>query len=208
MDSFNTFENYEFELETEYQKKIRPFIRQKIFEVLPKEIKNKEEYEDLLIDEWIKEKPKDFEIYYKIKYFQNKIGTFWQEVIPLISYSIIDLKTGHPSGLDWIRNNYKPFIAEVKNRYNTDNASAKKQNFNKLCAFMKNNPRYIGIYAIINEKKNSTGLHKYITHSYENNEYQILYLSGDCLFDFLFGKKKSYEMVQVVKEEIKIFFEN
>ena len=56
----------------------------------------------------------------------------------------------------------------VKNRTNTDNASSKKTNFDKLSKFKKNNPDYKCIYGNINditEDKTIIGSEKYVTHN-------------------------------------------
>ena len=55
-----------------------------------------------------------------------------------------------------IKDHTKKIAIELKNRTNTDNASSKKSNLDKLANFKKNNPEYICIYANINadtEKK-------------------------------------------------------
>lgn len=90
----------------------------------------------------------------KEKQRQMKIGEIWQEVIGNY-YEFINLKSGHETGLDLLSHTKKIAI-ELKNRTNTDNASSKKTNLDKLAKFKKNNPEYTCIYANINadtEKK-------------------------------------------------------
>lgn len=93
----------------------------------------------------------------KEKQRQMKIGKIWQEIIGSFN-GFISLKNGNNTGLDIISDTKKIAI-ELKNRTNTDNASSKKSNLDKLSKFKQKNPEYICIYANINantEKKNST----------------------------------------------------
>ena len=71
---------------------------------------------------------------------------------------------------------------EIKNRYNTDNSSAKNNNFTKLAKYKKQHPKYNCIYAIINDTK-PQGQIKIIEH----NDIEIKYYSGRCLFEYIFG---------------------
>ena len=90
----------------------------------------------------------------KEKQRQMKVGEIWQEVLGTYD-GFINLKVGHETGLD-ILSHTKKIAIELKNRTNTDNASSKKSNLDKLANFKKNNPEYICIYANINadtEKK-------------------------------------------------------
>ena len=107
---------------------------------------------------------------------QMKVGEIWQEVLG--SYNgCINLKIGHKTGLD-ILSHTKKFAIELKNRTNTDNASSKKSNFDKLAKFKRHNPDYTCIYANINaatEKKTLQGLIKKISHHGVEIEHQIGY---------------------------------
>jgi len=112
----------------------------------------------------------------KIKQRQMKIGEIWQEVLGNYD-GWQNLKVGHLSGLDLISHNRK-IIIELKNRTNTDNASSKKTNFDKLAKFKKNNPDYTCIYANINadtKEKTLKGSRKIITYNNVNIEIQIGY---------------------------------
>ena len=101
------------------------------------------------------------------KHIRMKIGEIWQEVLGNYD-GFINLKTGHKTGLD-ILSDTKKVAIELKNRTNTDNASSKKQNLDKLSKFKKDNPEYICIYANINadtEEKTLQGFNKKIQHNY------------------------------------------
>jgi hypothetical protein len=74
----------------------------------------------------------------KEKQRQMKIGEIWQEVLG--SYNgFINLKKGHESGLD-ILSHTKKIAIELKNRTNTDNASSRKSNLDKLSDFKHKYP--------------------------------------------------------------------
>ena len=85
----------------------------------------------------------------KEKQRQMKIGEIWQEVLGNYN-GFNNLKIGHETGLDVISYSKKIAI-ELKNRTNTDNASSKKSNLDKLAKFKVNNPDYICIYGNIND---------------------------------------------------------
>lgn len=98
--------------------------------------------------------------------YQMKIGAIWQIVLGNYK-TYIDLGIGHNTGLDIISHKLK-IVMELKNRTNTDNASSKKTNFDKLSKFKKNNPDYKCIYGNINditEDKTIIGSEKYVTHN-------------------------------------------
>jgi hypothetical protein len=93
----------------------------------------------------------------KEKQRQMKIGEIWQEVLGNYD-GFVNLKIGHETGLD-ILSHTKKVIIELKNRTNTDNASSKKSNLNKLAKFKQNNPEYLCIYANINDDNEKKTLH-------------------------------------------------
>ena len=112
----------------------------------------------------------------KEKQRQMKVGEIWQEVLGNYD-GFINLKVGHETGLD-ILSHTKKIAIELKNRTNTDNASSKKSNLDKLANFKKNNPDYICIYANINadtEEKTLTGSIKKILHNGQELEHQVGY---------------------------------
>jgi hypothetical protein len=112
----------------------------------------------------------------KEKQRQMKVGEIWQEVLGNYN-GCVNLKTGHKTQLD-ILSDTKKIAIELKNRTNTDNASSKKSNLDKLAIFKKNNPEYVCIYANINsdtEKKTLQGSKKKILHNGVEIEYQVGY---------------------------------
>jgi len=134
----------------------------------------------------------------KEKQRQMKVGEIWQEVLG--SYDgFINLKVGHEIGLD-ILSHTKKIAIELKNRTNTDNASSKKSNLDKLANFKKNNPTYICIYANINadtEKKTLSGTTKKILHNGQELEHHIGYDFLKFIFDI-----NTDEIIQFVKNTI------
>ena len=112
----------------------------------------------------------------KEKQRQMKIGEIWQEVLGNYN-GCVNLKIGHETGLD-ILSHTKKFAIELKNRTNTDNASSKKSNLDKLAKFKKTNPDYLCIYANINadtEKKTLNGSIKKLLHDGVEIDHQIGY---------------------------------
>ena len=112
----------------------------------------------------------------QVKHRQMKRGEIWQEVLGNYD-GCINLKIGHETGLD-ILSHTKKFIIELKNRTNTDNASSKKSNLDKLAKFKKSNPEYRCIYANINadtEEKTLHGSIKKLLHDGVEIEHQIGY---------------------------------
>ena len=134
----------------------------------------------------------------KEKQRQMKIGEIWQEVLGNYE-GYINLKVGHSTGLDLLSHKYKVAI-ELKNRTNTDNASSKKSNFDKLANFKKNNPEYTCIYANINdinETKTLTGTMKKIIH----NDCEIIHYIGYEFIKFIL-KDNTQSIIQFVKTNI------
>ena len=110
----------------------------------------------------------------KEKQRQMKVGEIWQEVLGNYN-GCVNLKIGHETGLD-ILSHTKKFAIELKNRTNTDNASSKKSNLDKLAKFKKHNPDYVCIYANINadtEKKTLQGSIKKLLHDGVEIDHQI-----------------------------------
>jgi hypothetical protein len=134
----------------------------------------------------------------KEKQRQMKIGEIWQEIIGNYN-GFINLKIGHETGLDILSNTRKIAI-ELKNRTNTDNASSKKSNLDKLSKFKKKNPKYTCIYACINantEKKTLQGSNFKKIH----NGVEIIYLIGYEFLKFIFGEKTK-EIIEFTKNTI------
>ena len=127
-----------------------------------------------------------------------KIGEIWQEVLGNYN-GYINIKIGHETGLD-ILSYSKKIAIELKNRTNTDNASSKKSNLDKLSKFKKNNPEYICIYANINddtEKKTLKGYIKKILHNEEEIEQHV----GYEFIKFILGND-SDKIIDFVKNTI------
>lgn len=120
----------------------------------------------------------------KEKQRQMKIGEIWQSAIGNYK-DCQDLKVGHITGLD-ILSEKRKFIAELKNRTNTDNASSKKTNFDKLAKFKKEHPEYTCIYANINddteEKSSQTTVKKF-----QHNGVELEHHIGDQFLKYIFG---------------------
>jgi hypothetical protein len=132
----------------------------------------------------------------KEKQRQMKIGEIWQEVIGNYK-NFMNLKQGHSTGLDIINEEQK-IIIELKNRTNTDNASSRKANLDKLVKFKKNNPDYTCIYGNINEnteEKTKKGVKK----TYIIDDVEIEYMSGYTFLLLIFG-----DDLQDVIEHLKI----
>lgn len=194
------FENFKLLKIEEYV-----FSLSKYLELLNKKIQDillRPEKNILTYDILDTEKTKQYKlITLKEKQRQMKIGEIWQEVLG--SYNgFINLKIGHDSGLD-ILSHSKKIAIELKNRTNTDNASSKKSNFDKLAKFKKNNPEYTCIYANINsdtKEKTLSGSIKIILHNNVEIEHHIGYSflrfilqdNTDLIVDFVKNTVDSY----------------
>jgi hypothetical protein len=131
----------------------------------------------------------------KEKQYQMKVGEIWQEIIGNYD-GFINLKIGHETGLDILSHTRKLAI-ELKNRTNTDNASSKKANLDKLAKFKQENPEYICIYANINtntEKQTLQGFNKQIQH----NGVEIEHYVGYQFLTFIFGENTE-EIIEFIK---------
>jgi hypothetical protein len=134
----------------------------------------------------------------KEKQRQMKVGEIWQEVLGTYN-GYVNLKIGHETGLD-ILSSSKKIAIELKNRTNTDNASSKKSNLDKLARFKAANPDYICIYANINaDTKNKTlkGSIKKLIHKGVEIEHQI----GYEFLKFILGDDMEY-IIEFVKNTI------
>ena len=109
------------------------------------------------------------------------------------------MKSSHSSGLD-ILSRTKKIAIELKNRTNTDNASSRKTNFDKLANFKQNNPEYTCVYATINassKKQTLKGSIKKIVH----NGVTIEHHTGYACLHFILGKDTD-AIIQFVKDMI------
>jgi len=166
------------------ENKIKEILQRPAKEDLPFDILDNEIDKEILL------------ISLKIKQKQMKYGEIWQMVGNYNTF--IDLRVGHETGLDILSEKRKIAI-ELKNRYNTDNASSKKSNFDKLAKFKNEYPDYECIYGIINDKI-PEGFIKEIQH----NNKKIKYYSGDKLFTLIFGNDKT-EIIDFVKRMCKLY---
>ena len=134
----------------------------------------------------------------KEKQRQMKIGEIWQNAIGNYK-DCQDLKVGHVTGLD-ILSDKRKFIAELKNRTNTDNASSKKTNFDKLAKFKTEHPDYTCIYANINddteEKSSQTTVKKF-----QHNGVELEHHVGDQFLTYIFGDDTN-AVVEFIKTRI------
>ena len=134
----------------------------------------------------------------KEKQRQMKIGEIWQEVLGNYT-GYINIKTGHPSGLD-ILSHEKKIAIELKNRTNTDNASSRKSNFDKLSKFKKKHPDYTCIYATINSDTQEKTLHGGRTIIIHNNV-EIHHMIGGVFLTFILGDDME-QIINFVKHTI------
>lgn len=121
----------------------------------------------------------------KEKQRQMKIGEIWQEILGNYN-GYINLKNTHESGLDIISYT-KKIVIELKNRTNTDNASSRKTNLDKLSKFKKCNPEYTCIYANINDSTKDLTL-KGSCKTIIYNGVEIKHYIGYKFIEFVFGK--------------------
>ena len=127
-----------------------------------------------------------------------KVGEIWQLALGTY-HGNIDLKQGHPSGLD-ILSDTKKIAIELKNRTNTDNASSRKSNLDKLSKFKHEHPDYMCIYANINAKDEQ----KTMTHSYQiiiHNGVEIHHYVGYEFLKFMLGNDTD-EIIEFIKDSI------
>jgi len=151
---------------------------------------------DILDDE---ESIKNKQIALKEKQRQMKVGEIMQVAVGNWP-GFEDLGVGHVTGLDVLSVERK-VIVELKNRTNTDNASSKKENLNKLARFKKANPEYTCIYANINdntEEKTLKGMKKIIMH----DGVEIEHMVGMEFLKFVFGEHVN-EVIEFLKYSIR-----
>jgi len=132
----------------------------------------------------------------KYRQHQMKRGEIWQTVFGNFE-SFEDLGVGHSTGLD-IRSDTRKLISELKNRTNTDNASSRSANLDKLAAFKTANPDYVAFYGNVNDASEEATLHgstKIINH----NGIEIVNFVGMDLFILILGDKAE-EIIEFVKK--------
>jgi len=169
-------------------------IEQRIYQILSRPAKETLTYDILDTDKTIQYK----RIVLKEKQRQMKIGEIWQEVIGDYD-GYINLRVGDKSGLDIVSHKYKIAI-ELKNRTNTDNASSRKANLDKLAKFKKEHPDYTCMYANINEdteEKTISGTMKEIIH----DDTVVVYATGYAFLRHIF-KEETDRIIYFVKKTI------
>ena len=175
--------------ESNFEEAIVKFVTQKI-----NNIKEGDDLKDILLNEYIETKKESFRKSKIIKQIQMITGKVWQEAIGLYP-NFVNLGEGHISGLDNL-NEVRKIILELKNRYNTDNASAKKSNYSKLVKYKKENSDYEVIYAVINDTKYEGKKKEEIIDGVK-----IIYLSGDKLLTYIFENNKEI-VIHIIKKVI------
>lgn len=138
---------------------------------------------DIAMNNFIKNNTNSYRQFSRFNNLFSNVGRLWQMVIGDYQDNQ-NLLTGHPSGLD-IMNTREKFAMELKNKYNTDNSSSKKQNLCKLSEFKRLNPDYKCIYGVINEKDRKDKIYTFI-----ENEQELTYMSGEYLFKYLFKEDR------------------
>jgi len=116
-----------------------------------------------------------------------------------------DLKVGHPSGLDLISYERK-IIIELKNRTNTDNASSRKSNLDKLAKYKTEHPDFLCVYGNINsdtEQDTMRGSCKTIIH----NEVEIKQYTGMQLLRLIMGDDTN-SIIDFVRITIDDYYEH
>ena len=166
----------EYATMSEYETK----IKEQICEIL-----SRPEREELTFDILDTEKSKRNKLLaLKEKQRQMKVGDIWQCVLGNYT-GFRDLKIGHKTGLDILSEERKMAI-ELKNRTNTDNASSRKANLDKLAKYKVENPEYTCIYANINantEEKTMNFAKKIILHNGVEIEHRV----GTEFLKFILG---------------------
>lgn len=148
-----------------------------------RDLRDKAVLSDIAMDDFIRKNSEGYRQYNRFNIMQSNAGRLWQRVIGDYNDNQ-DLSTGHPSGLD-ILNTREKFVMELKNRYNTDNSSSKKQNFFKLSEFKRQNPDYRCIYGVMNEKNRGAKCYSFL-----HNGQELVYMSGEILLRHLFGSDR------------------
>lgn len=166
--------------------------KEKVKEIIIKRFENCKAKEniitDILLDDYIKSNKEFVKFAQELKIKQMQVGFAWQNIIGYY-YKFENLGEGHKTGLD-IKSNTLKIIMELKNRSNTDNDSARKKNIDKLINYKKKNKDWTCIYAVVHEINSKGELIEGKDYIKEYNGYEIRYLSGNKLLDFIFGKNK------------------
>ena len=152
-----------------------PIINQVLSKYMKSSCHKKVIYRDIILQKHIKQDR-------RIKFAQMKIGLIWQSLLGHLP-GVQDLGVGHASSLDleFTNDQGQKYIIELKNSYNTDNASSRARNIQKLARYAETHTEYIPIYGIINGTI-ASGQDKVVT--FENM--QVRMLTGPLFFKFIF----------------------
>jgi len=191
MESLSTQTSVETSVETEYFTN----LKESIINILSRPERETLTYDILDTEKTIHNKL----LALKERQRQMKVGEIWQDALGNYD-GFINLKIGHPTGLD-ILSHSKKIAVELKNRTNTDNASSKKSNLDKLSAFKQSNPDYTCIYANVNAddyEKTVRGMHKIIVH----DGCEIHHMVGYELLKFMLGENSYLQVIDFIKKTI------
>ena len=167
-------------------------IRTKILAILSRPLRDELTYDILDSQNSINNK----RIALHVKQRQMKIGVIMQVVIGNYD-KMTDLGIGHETGLD-ILSVERKLVIELKNRTNTDNASSKKSNLDKLAKFKRQHPDYECIYGCVNddtEEKTMTGEITTIMH----DGVELRKYTGMKLLNHIFGENTK-TIIDLVRE--------
>jgi hypothetical protein len=160
----------------------RKIVKVVVERSVPKNEPQKIKLRDILLDPIIDERQELFDNSYRVTRMQMCVGVIWQRLMGQVD-GIRDLGEGDKTGLD-LRSDKRKFVMELKNRYNSDNSSAKKSNVRKLDTFKQSHSRYEVIYGVVNDRR-PEGIDELRTL----NGMEYRYLSGEKLLKFVFGAK-------------------
>ena len=125
-------------------------------------------------------------------------GFIWQHAIGTWKDNQ-DLMVGDPTGLDVV-NHVEKYIVEVKNRTNTDNASSRKSNFDKLANFKRANPEYTCIYATINADTETKSINATVK-KFKHDGVELEQHTGHQFLRFVFGGETD-AVIEFIKTKI------
>ena len=176
---------YRYFSNTILEERVRECITNKLLATPPKPI-SKNSSNDIILNDIYYRNSDSYNHFHQMKLLQMSVGNIWQDIFGTVD-GIQNLGVGHSTGLDLLSEDNK-FCIELKNRHNTDNSSSRKQNYKKLADFKVENPEYDCIYGVINcHTPDNIGKH----YSFEENDQDLTYLSGDKLLTFLLGEDKN-----------------
>jgi hypothetical protein len=162
--------------------------------------------EDTIFNVFDKNLKENLEICHKIHQLKMIEGFIAQDCIGNF-YGWKNLDKGYESGCDVMKDDGSILI-EIKNKYSTCNSSSKKNIFDRLSIYKKNNKNTKCIYGIINPKNKLKPINKKIIH----NNREIFHIEGYELFKIVFNidnidysKYIINEIKKIIKKEIKLF---